>query len=995
MPPPDPSPSSPATPLASALLQSSLDTVVLEGQDPYIGKIFGGCRLIGRVGSGAVGVVYLANHLRLDRPVAVKLLAKGLESQEEIRERFLLEGKILAQLEHPNIVRIYDLGEEHQQLFLVLQFIDGETLEYRLRKRGKLSEEEAVPLFLKLLSGLSHVHQNGLVHRDLKPQNIMLGQNQEVFLMDFSVAQFSSLPFRLTQNGTILGTPYFMAPEQIEGKSGDKQMDLYALGMSLYVSLTGEHPFLARTLMETMRLQVHEEAPPPEGVSPELSEIICHLIRRLPEERPKSCESVIERLSSWLANIRRVQTALLPLSPLEEMASTEEFKISKNLEQAFSEEDYSSYIHQHAGSLKLVEKLRSQSTLGNYRLEQELGQGQWGVVYQVRHLQTNEVFAMKVLTRETDAQGLERFHQEIEASSKLSHPHIVQFKESGSEKGFHFFVMEYIDGIPLSKKISEHQLSIRESLILIRDCLKGLHYAHSQGVLHRDIKPDNILINSHGIPKLADFGIARNLTQSPDRLRLTQEGTILGTPAYMPMEQVMGLTEQMDYTSDLYSVSACLYEMLTYRHPFEANNIQQLFYRICHHDPIPPRHWNKEVHQDLETILLKGLSREKAWRFQSAEEFVAEIERFLNGLPILARPQFRFKKIFLGVQQNRMLFFLGLGIAFLFFSSFLLLEHRILFLFVMILALFLASFILIYRSILTQKANFYHTSHLFHERNKDRAEIINRYLQHFKSATEMQAVWTHYFLKASQAPPPPLPLPLPVENLKVLSKKYGQEVHFSQASIRFTSEEKKSDTSKDLLNRLQAMDVYFHGLLQSGLSFNWAAIGLAEGIEIRYPGIAEDSPCLDPRERPWYRSASQCKQVIWTLPYPDAESQESTLSAAMAVHHQEQLLGVVCLDITEATLKQQVLQFSMTVPSYRALYHPSGKLVAEVQDPLVKALDVRPLPPRGKSELRLQEKNTIPFLISYCWISSFECFLVVTVHEADITHSPSFKSFFS
>lgn len=951
------------TPKVESPIQVISETEILEGQDPYIGKVFGGCRLIGRVGSGGVGVVYLAKHLRLERPVAVKLLAKGLETQEDIRQRFLLEGRILAQLEHPNIVRIYDLGEEHHQLYLILHFIDGETLETRLRTRGKLSEIESVNIFLHVLSGLSHVHQNGLVHRDLKPQNIMLGQDNNVFLMDFNVAQISSLPFRLTLSGTVLGTPYFMAPEQIEGKHGDLRMDLYAVGMSMYVSMTGTHPFFSETLIETIKRQLNEDALPPENIDEELTSIIMQLIRRNPEERPKNCEEVIESLSHWVAKYRKQQTKAYqkPLPP--PYLSSQ--KISAHLEQAFCENEDFTFLQ--ASNLKLVEKIRTLTQIGPYRLEKEMGEGQWGVVYRVRHIEDNQVYAMKILTRLTDSNALERFHQEIAACAKLSHPNIVQFKHFSSERGLHYFVMEYVDGVPLSKKISDLSLSIRDSLRIIQDCLKGLMYAHSKGVLHRDIKPENILLDSHLNPKLADFGIARDLTLENVETRITQEGVILGTPAYMPVEQVMGLSDRIDFRSDLYSITACLYEMVTNHHPFEASNMQQLFYRICNREPALPSRLNPEVHRDLDTILIKGLSKDKRLRYQRAEELARDVGRFLNGLPILARPaplSFRLKK---WAQQNK-----GLTISIPIFIF-----------------LFCWSLILFYQQAKTNRETREQAAQLFHQRIRDRADIIDKYLIRFQTATRTQAALAKFFLqqKILSKEPPLMAKDFEQEMLAPkdyqYSEVYRKKISLLEPAFRLAP---GLDLAKhqDLMSALLNVKFNFHQLYQSGLEFRWAYLALKEGVLLLYPGTGDISNSFDPRQRPWYLQASQAEDLLWVLPYEDAEAQGMTLTCAVAIRDGNNLLGVSCLDITEETIQKQLLSFRLPFSSERILYNSQGERVAFLKDSTFTPVNPFPLPPKDSNSLRFLKQGGESYVISYCWIDTLEWYFIVIARESDI-----------
>ena len=230
-----------------------------------------------RLGSGGMGSVYLARDRELERPVAVKLLAEGLADDHEFRQRFVREARLAARLSHPNIVTVFDTGAEDGRPYIVMEYVDGETLADALRRR-RFSVEEAVDLALQACAGLEHAHAAGLVHRDVKPGNLLLRDDGTLKVSDFGIARAAESS-RLTEVGTVLGTAAYLAPEQARGEPVTPAADVYSLGAVLFELLTGEPPHRAASLEDLARRQA--QAPPP-------------LRDRLPDA-PPALESALER----------------------------------------------------------------------------------------------------------------------------------------------------------------------------------------------------------------------------------------------------------------------------------------------------------------------------------------------------------------------------------------------------------------------------------------------------------------------------------------------------------------------------------------------------------------------------------------------------------------------------------------------------------------------------------------------------------------------------
>jgi serine/threonine protein kinase len=267
------------------------------------------------LGGGGMAVVYLARDEELDRPVAIKVLADNLAADESFRKRFLREARLAARLAHRNVVQVYDSGEADGRPYIVMEYVEGETLADLLSRRGRLPSAETVELALEVCSGLEHAHAKGLVHRDVKPQNLLIGADGTVKIVDFGIAR-SAHGTRLTEAGTVLGTAAYLAPEQATGEEVTPAADVYALGVVLYEMLAGRTPYTAESL--TQLLVGHRDQPLP-GVreyAPETSEsledVIMRCLARLPTYRPQSAGEVAAALAAASADLPTVPLGKAP-----------------------------------------------------------------------------------------------------------------------------------------------------------------------------------------------------------------------------------------------------------------------------------------------------------------------------------------------------------------------------------------------------------------------------------------------------------------------------------------------------------------------------------------------------------------------------------------------------------------------------------------------------------------------------------------------------------
>jgi serine/threonine-protein kinase len=266
-----------------------------------------GYKVLGKLGSGAMAVVYKAKQLSLDRVVAVKVLPKKFVQKSDYVERFYKEGRIAAKLNHNNIVQAIDVGEVGGLYYFVMEYVEGKTLYDDLSKGKIFKETEALEIILQLTRALSHAHSLGLIHRDVKPKNIMINKDGVVKLADMGLArETSDIKAAKHEQGKAFGTPYYIAPEQIRGLVDiDGRADIYALGATLFHMVTGRVPFEANTPSEVMKKHLKEPLTPPDHINTALSagvsEVIETMMAKNRDERYKSMEEVITDLEAVLS----------------------------------------------------------------------------------------------------------------------------------------------------------------------------------------------------------------------------------------------------------------------------------------------------------------------------------------------------------------------------------------------------------------------------------------------------------------------------------------------------------------------------------------------------------------------------------------------------------------------------------------------------------------------------------------------------------------------
>jgi WD40 repeat protein/serine/threonine protein kinase len=339
---------------------------------------------------------------------------------------------------------------------------------------------------------------------------------------------------------------------------------------------------------------------------------------------------------------------------------------------------------------------------GDYELLEEVARGGMGVVFKARQISLKRLVALKMILggHLADVQAIERFKAEARAAALLDHPNIVPIYEIGELEGQHFFSMAFIPGLSLQQRGLQGPLPPREAARLLQQIAEAIQYAHEQGVIHRDLKPQNVLLQgaevdtprdgsrgasgrdtnstraadtehertpgtSRGdsrngasgpqsgvsltIPKVTDFGLAKIVS---DNSNMTASGEVIGTPSYMAPEQAEGKTSEVGVQSDVYSLGAILYFLLTGRPPFQSATAVETLRQVLEQDPVPPRQLNPGVPRDLENVCLQCLQKEPRRRYHSARELASELNRFLTGQPVLARPVSQPERLWRWMRRN-------------------------------------------------------------------------------------------------------------------------------------------------------------------------------------------------------------------------------------------------------------------------------------------------------------------------------------------------------
>jgi serine/threonine protein kinase len=561
--------------------------------DNIVGCNVGPYQVLEQVGQGGMAAVYKGYHPELERHVAIKVLDRALTRTPELARRFRREARTIAALRHPNIVQVYDFGPLDDTHYLAMEYVEGSDLQAEIDRRQaaghSFAPDEILDLLAPIAEALDYAHQEGVIHRDVKPGNILLTRDGQPILTDFGLAALRRTRATLitTVGRDVLGTPEYAAPEQaLDAQAAGPQSDVYSLGCILYELSTGHLPFEAESPLSIALMHISEEPTPPRqhvpDLLPEVEAVILQSLAKAPEDRFSTAGILVEALrQAWTLGAAAENAPPPPASPAT----------------------------------------LSGLTIGPYEVQTRIGRGGMATVYKALHPELDRHVAIKVLARQPgDTPKLaRRFRQEARTIAALRHPNIVQIHDFGSLDDTYYLVMEYVVGTTLQAILAERKENWQawapaEVLALVEQIGAALDYAHEHGIVHRDVKPSNLLVTEDGHYILADFGIS---AVRRDRTTLASTlGHAFGTPEYTAPEQAADYRAAVPQ-SDLYSLACIVYEMITNRLVFESPSAMSLALMHISHDPIPPTTYAPDLPPAVETVILRMLAKEPDRRLQT------------------------------------------------------------------------------------------------------------------------------------------------------------------------------------------------------------------------------------------------------------------------------------------------------------------------------------------------------------------------------------------
>ncbi len=588
-----------------------------ETPDSLVGRsIAGKYRIEALVGSGAMGAVYKARQIVLDKIVAVKVLHRGIQKTRDLTNRFKREAKAASRLDHPSSVRVLDFGVEPDGLlYMVMEYLDGEDL-YTLNARERpLAPARIADLLSQVLAALGVAHEMGVIHRDLKPENIMVlgGKDDEgrvvdvVKVCDFGIAKILDVEQantgesgRLSSAGLIMGTPQYMSPEHARGEPLDARADIYSIGVILYELIAGQPPFDAENAFALALKHVTEEPRPPREIRPDVD-----------------------------ARLERIALKALSKSKEERFQSAREMRVALRR-----------IVDAQHGELPPASPT---TVAGRYVIAARIGSGGMARVHLGRLIGTDgfsRVVAMKRLHPHLaeDEVFVRSFMDEARLASRIRHQNVVQTIDVVREGNEVLLVMEYVPGESLATLLAlarerGERTPPKIAAAILCDALMGLHAAHEATdeagrpleIVHRDMSPENVLVGTDGVARVLDFGVAK----ASGRRQITEGGNIKGKLAYMAPEQV--LRQPLTRRVDIFAAGVVAWEALVGRR-LRGGELKSVTDILTAEIGPPTRH-APDLPPSIDAIIAKATAREPSRRYENARELAIALERALGSAP--------------------------------------------------------------------------------------------------------------------------------------------------------------------------------------------------------------------------------------------------------------------------------------------------------------------------------------------------------------------------
>ena len=579
-------------------------------------ELGGRYRLLEQIGFGGAGRIYAGVDVLLKRKVAVKMLRAN---DDDNRERFVREARAAASLSHPNIVSIWDVGVHEDDLYLVMEFLEGVSLSAVLQARGgKLALPPAVRILIDVAEALRYAHNRGLVHRDIKPANIFVVTSGHAKLLDFGIAKIANAPGpSLTHTGTFVGTPAYMSPEQFLGREIDRRSDLFSFGAVAYETVTGQKVFGAADVPTTIyRLMMTESVTRLRQLvadcPPGLDEIVSRCLARSANDRPSSADEVIPILREVLAPLAGRDDDEWPVEPPRPAAAEDpEAAVQGGTMAGPVLGHHTNVAPEPPGFSGRVPgaqtaRLEPGARAGRFVVHEVVARGQTGHLYKAFDPVRSRLVGVKVIDDRTGV-AVNRLLRASRIWLDLHHDNLQTILEvdPGGPEAPALIVTELLEGVDLARLISQQKLDLAQKVEVAIQVCDAVDYMHRRGVIHREIKPRNIVLSPDLHVTLLDSGLARSTNL--EETSYTQAGVAVGDLTYMAPEQAKG---RYDQRSDVYSIGAVLFEMVMEESP-QPLGAAGMVSRLRGVDTLPAK---------LLTTLRLALDEDPNRRFSSVRE---------------------------------------------------------------------------------------------------------------------------------------------------------------------------------------------------------------------------------------------------------------------------------------------------------------------------------------------------------------------------------------
>jgi serine/threonine protein kinase len=585
--------------------------------------------VLGPLARGGQGAVLRARDTRTGKAVALKLL---LQAEDKAVRRFRQEAQLLARLDHPSIVRVVEHGVERGAPYLAMELVEGESLTALVTRVRRQTGAPPSPgwsawTLASVADALEVCHRAGVVHRDLKPENILIERaTGRPVLVDFGLARrdaelFGALSIdqasRLSLTGELRGTPAYMAPEQATPQRfGDVsgRTDVWGLCAVLHFALTGAPPFAADGLPNLIFKLLEEDPPDPRATNPgvpdALARVVLDGLRKQPAERLASAAALADALRAAVP-----QDATSPAPPARfdpHETDTHASAITDDVPTVRGTRD---------GSPAPTALPRLGSVVGPYVLEELLGQGGMGTVFRARHRTAGVIRAVKLLSGVPDAPRRGRFLREVTGLARVHHPNVVAIHEADVDGARAWFAMDLVEGQPLDRLLLRGRLPLDRALKIACGAARGVEALHALGIVHRDLKSQNLIVAPDDRAVVIDLGLA--VDPSRDE-RLTRTGGVVGTVKAMAPEQLSG---KADARSDVWALGLVAFELVTGRSAVpEVASATELAVRLVAEERPRIGDHDPELPAALEAAIARALSRRPDDRFARASALADAIE---------------------------------------------------------------------------------------------------------------------------------------------------------------------------------------------------------------------------------------------------------------------------------------------------------------------------------------------------------------------------------